>query len=954
MTRGTDETDRLIGRTSEQELLAEHLQEVLAGRGGSVLIEGEPGIGKTTLLARAAREAQRLDCRLLSVAASERGQRFPLRALLDGLAAELSTDGPSPSTLSDGPREQEDEAIARPALVLVERLIEDVVRLVDDGPLVLLLDDLHWADEGTLLVWQRLARATARLPLLLVATSRRVTAHAELDVLRRGLLGNGTRLMDLAPMAPGEVADLAAVVLGATPADSLREQLEPAGGNPLYVGELLDALRRAGGIDVTGDSARIVAGHSAAPGLPPLQAIVERFSFLTPDTLDAVRMAAVLGAEFSAAELSAVTGHGPLELLGILDEATAAGVVADRGRRMRFRHAVLHQALYDSIPEVERVVLHRGAAEALVAAGGDLEGVAQQLLRTAEVTDDWTLTWIIDRAMPLAARAPDVAVDLLQRAIAYVATDDPRHAVLERRLAEAAFQLRRPECGAILRTQLARTTDPEFRAALTSSLVHGLFWEGAWDDALAVLDEAETADAAAPGVISPHWSDRFRALRALTLVSAGRYEEAGELARTVVEVAEARGDDVSEGYGRHTQACVLLRGRRTEEALAEVERCIEVTRRVPAAAGAVREGKDVMISMLVYRGVILGMLDRLEDALGALGEARAACVEHGIHGQLSGISMSRAVLYYWTGDWESSLVELDAIADLPTLEWLPVLRHGLAAVVHGHRDHGPQAEAAYGELRGRPDPEGLQRSHSSYRLMAGALLAERDGRPHEALAVLLPTLDDAYARDLDQRYQWLADIVRLALAVGLEDTARTAVVTSETEAERIPQPGRVAAAQRCRGILDRDEALLLDAAAYYAGARRTLQEGQTMEDAAVVAAAEDPARARRHLARALDRYRQIGAAWDVRRAETRLKALGVRTRQRAAARPSSGWDALTPAETKVAELVAEGFSNPRIAAELFLSPRTVQTHVSSILGKLGASSRVEIAGRSSGQRPATS
>uniref|UniRef100_UPI0018D190ED helix-turn-helix domain-containing protein n=1 Tax=Streptomyces clavuligerus TaxID=1901 RepID=UPI0018D190ED len=167
-----------------------------------------------------------------------------------------------------------------------------------------------------------------------------------------------------------------------------------------------------------------------------------------------------------------------------------------------------------------------------------------------------------------------------------------------------------------------------------------------------------------------------------------------------------------------------------------------------------------------------------------------------------------------------------------------------------------------------------------------------------------------------------------------------------TEAALAENTLALRAAARCRGLVDADPGPLAEAVAYYRGVARPLDLGQALEDgAAVRAALGEPAAARELLQQALERYARLGAAWDARRAVGRLRALGVRTGPRAArnGRPSTGWAALTPAELRVAHRVAQGRSNPEIAAELFLSPRTVQTHVSSILTKLGARSRTEVA-----------
>ncbi|MFD3998021.1 AAA family ATPase [Streptomyces sp. NPDC058548] len=940
---------RMVGRAGQVETLVEHVRAVARGHGGSILIEGEPGIGKTTLLARAAQEADRACCRVLQATATELGERFPLRAVLGGLGTQSNSDHAEMAELlqhvQDEPEGRDAVDGGTPRYVdrsthqLMEQLVDGATRMSRSGAVVLLLDDLHWADEATLLVWQRLSRVAARMPLLLIATSRRGVRRRELDQLRRGLIDRGTTLLKLSPMPPEEVVEMAASILGAEPDQALRQQLVPAGGNPLYVRELVDVMHRDGGIVVTQGDARLAGDSAVTPPLPPLAAIARRFGFLSDDTLESVRTASLLGTEFTASELAAVTGRSPVALLRILDEAVSAGVVTDVGERMRFRHAVIQHALYDAMPPSDRREAHWRAAQALARSGAAMERVAQQLTKSEGATGSWMVQWIARTARLLSVRAPEVTVELLQRAIDQIAPDAPLRTMLEEELGAAAFLLRRPDCVAIIRRLWENAVEPERRASLTCSVVHGLFWEGHWNEILAILDAAEAE-------VGPdeNWRDRFRAERAITLVSAGRYEETVVVGEQVVAAAMRKGDAALEAYGRHALAMALLRRRRTEPALTMNGLGLEAARRMPRDGLNPREDKSVLITLLIHRGLMLAMLDRPDEALKVLSEARAASLIEGMLSQLSGINATCAAARFWTGRWDEALADIEGMSDLPAIAWFPVLQNGLAAVIHGHREHDEEARRHLRVLNGMPDPQGLQRGHSTYRLMAVALMAERDGRLHEALAVLLPTLDAEYARDLDQRYQWMPDIVRLALATGDTAAADAAAAASAADAERAPSAGRDASVHRCRGFIAKDLVLLQRAADYYLGAGRPLAAGQTLEDLAVVLAVRgDLTEARAQLARAFEQYGILGARWDVKRATARLRAVGVRTGGGLRARPRSGWDSLTPAELKVARLVAEGRSNPEVAAELFLSPRTVQTHVSHILGKLGLKSRTEVA-----------
>lgn len=187
-------------------------------------------------------------------------------------------------------------------------------------------------------------------------------------------------------------------------------------------------------------------------------------------------------------------------------------------------------------------------------------------------------------------------------------------------------------------------------------------------------------------------------------------------------------------------------------------------------------------------------------------------------------------------------------------------------------------------------------------------------------------------------------LTRLAQAAGDPVTASAAAEAAEADARAEPLPVKTAMAGYCRGLVTGDPAPVLAAAAYLRATGRPGAGAQALKDAAVLAAARgDAPAAREALAAARDLYETLGAHWDLQRAAARLRPFGIRLALRAwSPRPATGWEALTPTEITVARLVAAGRSNPDIAAELHLSRYTVQTHVSHILAKLTARSRVGI------------
>ena len=211
-----------------------------------------------------------------------------------------------------------------------------------------------------------------------------------------------------------------------------------------------------------------------------------------------------------------------------------------------------------------------------------------------------------------------------------------------------------------------------------------------------------------------------------------------------------------------------------------------------------------------------------------------------------------------------------------------------------------------------------------------------------ALAAILPRQDG----EMTLTHQWLPDLVRLAIATGDRQVARTAARACQQEAAAETRPARAAAAsQRCHGLLESDPVPLRDAVAHYRTVGPAVELPAALEDlAAVLAERGQESEARAALDEAVSLYEGLNARWDIRRANGRLRPYGIRRGVRGPRRPraASGWEALTPTEVKIAALVARGDSTSEIARGMFLSRRTVQTYISHILAKLGAKGRVDI------------
>jgi predicted ATPase len=376
-------------------VLHDLLAEVKAGVGGVVLVVGEQGVGKSSLLRAGLGEAEDQGCRLLWGAADELGQRIPLWLMTEVL-------GPLEKvTAGDG-------VIGGDAVAAgVERLLAVVDRLCAESPVVLVAEDLQWADEASLLMWHRLSRAVGQLPLLLAGSFRAGAGDEDLARLRRAVERGGV-VVDLCPLADGEVGELVGALAGGRPGMRLAGVVELAGGNPLYARELVDGLVRERRVRVTSG----VAELSDAPGVRvPVSlaaAIQGRLAGLPEHAAGVLRWAALLGPEFSVTDLEVASGRSAGELMAVVDAAVSAGVLVEAGVRLAFRHGLIRQALYEGMPAALRAALHLQAARMLAGAGAGPERVGSQLLSASldpaqadapdvlkvVPADEWVVRWL--------------------------------------------------------------------------------------------------------------------------------------------------------------------------------------------------------------------------------------------------------------------------------------------------------------------------------------------------------------------------------------------------------------------------------------------------------------------------------------------------------------------------------------------------------------------------------
>lgn len=844
--------DVFVGRRPELARLAGLLADLDAGRGACVWVEGEAGIGKSALLAKA-------------------------------FAADTVV-------WARGDAVADEQAVAR--------LLAATEQACRRGPVVLVVEDLHRGRDTDLLAWTRLSRLTSHLPLLLVASCR--TTGPELVRLHNAVrMVDGHRLL-LDPLTCDEVAELAA---GRLRDSSL---LATAAGNPRDVNDILDA------VGVEPDMAAVASGIA-----------VRRLDALSAATRDVLRWAALLGADFTAGELTTVMRVPPAALAGAIREATTAGVLVEMRDSLVFRAESVRQQLLDS----ESAALHRQVAEALAVAGAPVERVAAQLAQAVPPVDPWAYRWLLANAEAVGFTAPHVATELLTRAVAdYSLPRDEREQLAVQRIRLLCDGGQDPR--ADVAELLATTMNAEIVGELHCVHAHLDHHFGAVGAARARLETA-----ARDRTLPAHWRARYQT--SLVQFDRDTATDIAAVKRTATAalayaVAVADPFAISEALGELWHVDTVRRDHAA--ALRHVDRALAVT------AGMFEYRMD----LLEKRAVTLDNLDRLAEASAALAQMRTVAQRksHLIARQ----HVATAVHHYWLGRWDEAVAELglaeSALLSGTDLRWPTVLRHhGLAALIAARRGDAAGARERLRVLDAYPINNRTDEEGSDYVLAARALV---DGPQH-----LDPLADVGYGWVIP-RYQWLPLAVRLGIEAGDAQRVNAAVDAARVEADREHEPGRAHWALRwCQALVDRDPDELLLVSRRFTEVGRLVEGADALVDAATALAERGrAATANLTLRNALTIYAELGAAADISRAVEAMRRHGVRAQDNDARQPIvAGWHALSDIERRITTLVATGKTNPEIASELALPRRDVQWHISHIMQKLDVRTRAELTSR---------
>jgi len=871
---------------------------VVQGRtptGVSIVIEGPPGIGKTFLAREILDSVSPDEAKVLRVAGEQGRRNDPF-----AIAGQLLGGTPPAGNPADAAFDHVDELCAT-------------------GPVVLCADDAHYLDAASLTLLRRLVWASRSLPLAVLVITQPSPSREQLTTV----VGQAQVRLWLPPMGPMMVERLVHDRTGRWPGPLLRRILGLAAGNPLFVGELLAAYEKAGALAAAGPDVIEARFEFDLRGTGLDEVIRAQLRQLDQPTRDVLAAIAVWGTGIGAGDLAGMLPGSAHALGELIERAVSSGLARrEPAGTVGFTHDLFREVTYGDLPEPRRRETHRRAAQVLATAGYRPSLVADHLLRAAGTDDDPALVAALHEAVAATSGyAPEVTADLLDD-VASIGADVPGQLLLDH--ADALFHRGRGESAeALIRARITTVTDPAVAAQMQVILIRSLFNRADTAAALEVIGQT-AAIAGLPAATVR----QLEGTRAWLLVLAGQGPPAAGLDAMMARYVAA-GDQDARANLLTSIACTAFLAGRPDQAL----EFIRTRQELLPGTDSFRSRSSSLSLPAMFELAAFGPA----AARAALGRARRLAAEQEAPWLDPFLGFAAGGIAFAAGDWDDAVAELDAAlerAEETNTGWisLPV---GFRSYIDAHRGHTGPARARLESFRHRGLP--LQFGHDRPGWAELAVL-EAEGPIREA-STLARTLWSG-ARSRPDR--WAADLA--------PDVTRVAIVGMDCRlADQIAgdAPGLCppAVARLVHGMLAADPDAIDETATELAETGRLAAEAFAREElACAAAAAGDRDRAVAALETALAGYQRMGAAPDRDRALGRLRALGIRRGSREAHRDAGfGWASLTATEVRIAGLVRDGMTNREIGTRLFVSPRTVQTHVSHILQKTGLRSRVEIA-----------
>lgn len=921
----TPEPGGLVGRSDELgavgQLLADPRRRALG-----LLIAGEPGIGKTSLWSAAAWAARTASYRVLKSRPSRAEAKLSFAALGDLLGDALDF------VLSRIPKPQREAleialllrapngGAAGPRVVGLA-VLSSLVALVGESPVAIAIDDLQWMDMPSAAALTFALRRLADERVRVIASVRLgESGRAPLDLER--VLGEGdTQTLILTPLTVGALHHIIHTRLGTSlPRPVLHRLTRESGGNPFYALELARALDRAGATDTITGNARIST---------PLHDLVrDRVRGLPPRTRE-VLTAVALAADPSAGLIARVVDDAERHL----EPAVEADVIEFDGERIRFTHPLLAAAVEADRPPLARRELHRRLSEVVK----DPEQSARHLaLATSEPDREAVLVLESAVAIAHARGAPGAVAELTEHVLRLTPPDEDEALRISRTLtaATARFEEGDPRRACELLEPVAQLAAPGAARAEALLLLARIRGEIETVDVAAELCRKALAQAPRGSALHAEIEGELAWLSFF----AGEPRLAACRARAAVDLAARLGDATAHAHALAAQAMA-------EFVTGDAQHATTLEAALVAESNADRVRLDR--SPEYVAGFVDLWSGRLDSAHGRFDRIRATAIERGDESNESAALFSLCLLECLAGDWDAA---------------------------RGHADEGlAMAEQSGVNLREMTFASAHLDAHlgaidaARSRTTAALTAAEADGEPLAQLRYL-STLGflELSCGDGPTAAVRLAAAANVAAAIGWQQPGLLRFVPDQVEAlisrgdfdaaeqaldpfaERVAgttHPWATGAVDRCRGLLAAARGDLAGAVQTLERAARAHRDsGQPFEEARTLLAlgivqrrAMRRREARGSLEVALATFDRLGAQTWLERAKTELSRIGGRTTSRDRE--------LTSMEQGIADLVAAGRTNREVAADVFVSVKTVEANLTRIYAKLGVRSRSELAAR---------
>jgi DNA-binding CsgD family transcriptional regulator/tetratricopeptide (TPR) repeat protein len=901
----------ILERQSELAAIEGVLAKADAGNGSLLLVEGPAGVGKSSLLRAAPGDRRALRATGIEF---ERDHAF-------GVVRQLLEPALGPRLLKPGPDPGDPDA----TFAIFHGLHWAVADLAEHQPLLVLVDDAHWADRLSLRFLLYLAHRLEDLPVALLIAARTGEPGADENLFLALREHRSTTVVRPAPLSPGAVATILERAVPNLHPELARACTETTRGNPFLVHALADDLRLRDR-PPSPDEVLALAPRTVR------EATAARLARLPAPAAAVARAAAVLGDDATARTAAMLADVDHTDVPGALDALRAAHVL-EPTERVRFLHPLIQAAVLDAVSPAERAAAHGRAAAILRGDGTSNRTVAAHLLR-ADATGDPHAVAILEAAAreSLSEGAPESAARFLDRALREPPRPDKRADIT---VALGQAEARAGQMRGLERIRSALDElDPARRADVLGELGWTLIKQGDLPAALAAFDDALRLLGREPHRRAEAIA-RLEAARMTAFLGASAEVDLGDAERLAAQPVQAL--DAGDRAALPLMAMRLLwAGERSDLVVA-------MARSTWHDGGAIDSfGWD---SPVVWQAATaLAWADALDEA-----ESVIEGVVTRAGDAISPVALALALHFrswtrFWRGDVIRSLADGQAAVDAWSGEFAGYLPGAVYWVALGHLELDDAAAARHAvALTGARERWGRTATFAPYLVGCGAV-ALADGDAHGAAALFQEAGDLAVMNGMPNPalLPWRSWLALARTALGESDRACQAAYEEVELARRFGAPRPLGIALRVAGLVDGGrEGLerLTESVTVLRRSPAALELARALIDlGAATRRRGSPATARDPLREGMALAQRMGAIALERRAHDELLAAGGRPRRR----ELTGLASLTPSELRVAELAAAGLTNREIARSLFVTVKAVRFHLGNVYRKLDADGREQL------------